>query len=81
MVPTEKNRTSRRKYGLSLLDIEDFLLTLEKEDLFKGPEEDRDCPGEELFIFKKEIMEEVIFYVKIKYKKGQIKIISLHEDE
>jgi len=81
MVPTLKNRTSKRKYGLSQYDIEYYIASLEKEDLYKGPEPDRDCPGEELFIFKKEILPDVIFYTKIKYKNKMIKILSCHEDE
>ncbi|MDD4036660.1 MAG: hypothetical protein PHS45_05015 [Bacilli bacterium] len=81
MVPTVKNRNSRRKYGLSLYDIEDFLSKLEVADLIQGPIVDRDYPNEELFIFKKEIIPNVIFYVKIKEKDNQIKILSCHEDE
>lgn len=80
-VPTEKNKNSRRKFGLTMYEIEDFLLGLEKEDLIKGPVEDYNCPGETVFIFKKEIREEIRFYVKIKEKKNQIKILSCHEDE
>ncbi len=53
MIPTIKNRVSKRKYGLSQFDIEDYIGSLEEEDLFKGSEPDRDCPKEELFIFKK----------------------------
>lgn len=62
MVLTAKNRESKRKYGLSQFDIEDYIYSLDEEDLFKGPELDRDYPGEELFIFKKEIIPNVIFY-------------------
>lgn len=80
-VPTGKNKTSRRKFGLTMFDIEDFLLSIEKEDLDKGPVEDYDFPGEKVFIFKKEILTDVIFYVKIKEKNNQIKILSCHEDE
>lgn len=81
IVPTLKNRNSRRKYGLSIYDIEDFLSKLEVADLIQGPMVDRDYPNEELFIFKKEIIPDVIFYVKIKEKDNQIKILSCHEDE
>lgn len=80
-VPTGKNKTSRRKFGLTMYEIEDFLLSLEKEDLVKGPVEDYDYPGEDVFIFKKEILTGIIFYVKIKEKNSQIKILSCHEDE
>lgn len=81
MIPTIKNRESKRKYGLSQFDIEDYIASLEKEDLHKGPEPDRDYPGEELFIFKKEIIPNVVFYTKLKFKNNQIKILSCHEDE
>ena len=65
MVPTIKSRNSKHKYGLSQYDIEDYIASLEEEDLYKGPTPDRDCPGEELFIFKKEIIPNVIFYTKL----------------
>lgn len=81
MIPTVKNRNSKRKYGLSQYEIEDYIASLELEDLYKGPELDRDFPGEELFIFKKEIQPNIVFYTKLKYKNGQIKILSCHEDE
>lgn len=85
LVPTEKNRNSKRKYGLTLFEIEDFLKRITEEDLYSGPEEDRNMQGEELFIFKKEILNKVIFYVKIKKDSkvsyDRIKIISCHEDE
>lgn len=81
MVPTLKNRNSKRKYGLTQYDIEEYISSLEINDLIKGPEPDRDCPGEELFIFKKEIINKVVFYTKIKYKNKQVKILSCHEDE
>lgn len=81
LVPTSKNRHSKRKYGLSQYDIEDYIAGLEMKDLNKGPIDDRDCPGEQLFIFKKEIIPNIVFYTKIKYKNNQIKILSCHEDE
>lgn len=83
LVPTEKNRNSRRKYGLTIYDIEDFLKSISKTDLYSGPEIDRDRPNEEAFIFIKEIMDGVNFYVKVKKdsKVNRIKIISCHEAE
>lgn len=42
MVPTAKNRESKRKYGLTQLDIEYFILSLKADNLYKGPEVDRD---------------------------------------
>lgn len=86
MVPTEKNRNSRRKYGLSMFEIEDFLSNIEKEDLIEGPVRDYDVKDEYVFIFKKEIFSGIVFYVKLKEikkkEKGKtIKILSCHEDE
>ena len=49
LVPTEKNRNSRRKYGLTVYDIEDFLKSISETDLHSGPEIDRDKPNEEVF--------------------------------
>lgn len=83
-VPTEKNKNSRRKYGLTIFEIEEFLLKINERDLYSGPELDRDVPGEELYIFKKEIVKNVNFYIKIKKDSSvdydRIKIISCHED-
>ena len=53
LVPTEKNRSSRRKFGLTIYDIEDFLISISEEDLYSGPEKDRDRLDEEVFIFFK----------------------------
>ena len=61
LVPTEKNRNSRRKYGLTIYDIEDFLKSISESDLYSGPEIDRDMPNEEVFIFTKEILNGVVF--------------------
>lgn len=85
LVPTEKNRNSRRKYGLTIYDIEDFLKSISETDLHSGPEIDRDKPNEEIFIFIKEILNGVNFYVKIKKDNkvtyDRIKILSCHEAE
>ncbi len=85
LVPTEKNRNSRRKYGLTIYDIEDFLKSISETDLHGGPEIDRDKPNEEVFIFIKEILNGVNFYVKIKKDSrvtyDRIKILSCHEAE
>lgn len=81
LVPTEKNRSSRRKLGLTIYDIEDFLISISEEDLYSGPEKDRDRPDEEVFIFLK--VPGIQFYVKIKKDSrvtyDRIKILSCHE--
>ena len=85
MVPTSKNRNSRRKYGLTILELEDLLLSITKDDLIKGPVKDIDVPGESVYIFKKKVRDNILFYIKIKRddKLGydRIKILSIHEDE
>lgn len=85
LVPTEKNRNSRRKYGLTIYDIEDFLKSISESDLHSDPEIDRDKPNEEVFVFIKELLNGVNFYVKIKKDNSvtydRIKILSCHEAE
>ncbi|MDD2391567.1 MAG: hypothetical protein PHU94_01340 [Bacilli bacterium] len=78
-IPTSKNLVSKRKYALSHYDIEDFIKSLESTDLMEGPTEDRDCPGEYLYIFKREILPGILFYVKFKIKNGEVKCLSCHE--
>lgn len=53
MVSTVKNRNSKRKYGLSQYDIEDYIASLEIKDLYKGPTPDRDYPGKKYSSLKK----------------------------
>jgi hypothetical protein len=81
IVPTSKNRETRRKYAITLEELEEFLESLEAINLIKGPEEDRDYPGEYIYVFKKEFLSGIIFYIKLKEKNNQIKILSCHEDE
>ena len=80
-IHTGKNKISRRKYGLTMVDIEDYIANLNAVDLYEGPVVDRDYPNEKLYIFKKEILQDVVFYTKIKIKNNQVKILSCHEDE
>lgn len=81
-VPTLKNRDSRRKFGLSMFEIEDFLNSISETDLYSGPILDRDKSNEEVFVFLKSFRD-TIFYVKIKkdndVKYDRIKILSCHE--
>ena len=51
LVPTEKNRSSRRKFGLTIYDIEDFLISISEEDLYSGSEKDRDRPDGKCLFF------------------------------
>lgn len=81
-VPVLKNRQSRRRYGFTIPDIENELLNLSSNDLYKGPEIDRDYPSEELWIFKKTICG-TMFYIKLKLRttNDEVVCISFHEDE
>ena len=67
----------------TIYDIEDFLISISEEDLYSGPEKDRDRPDEEVFIFLKEILPGIQLYVKIKKDSrvayDRIKILSCHE--
>jgi hypothetical protein len=80
IVPTEKNRITRRKLGLTVIDVEDAILSLTEIDLHKGPIVDRDFPNQELFIFKKQICDEFI-YIKLKIIGNMVKCLSFHVDE
>ncbi len=82
-VPAHKNKVSRRKYGLTIIDIENTIMQLDSSDLHSGPEKDRDRPNEELWIFKKELLEaKVVFYIKLKLRGSKIAVcLSFHEDE
>ena len=73
-----QQKIESQKENMVLLN---FILSLKADNLYKGPEVDRDYPNETLYIFKKEIIKNVVFYVKLKFKDGVIKILSCHEDE
>ncbi|MDD4187411.1 MAG: hypothetical protein PHX04_01375 [Bacilli bacterium] len=81
IVPTAKNKLAYRKHGLTILDIEDLLKSLTPSDLKSGPEEDRDFPGEYVYIFGKKISDGTLFYVKIKLKNNLLKCLSCHDDK
>ncbi len=79
-VPATKNRISRRRYGFTILDIEDKILNLNSSDLHRGPEEDRDYPGEYLWIFRKMLLG-ALFYIKLKLRNNdEVVCISFHKD-
>ena len=80
-IPTKKNRRTRQELGLSLQDIEDSIITLEANDIFRGPEIDRDIPDEILYIFKKNLESQII-YIKLKLRDNKIVVcLSFHIDE
>lgn len=80
-IPTSKNRRTRQELGLTIQDIEDNIRNLEEKDLFRGPERDRDIPNELLYIFKKELGNQII-YIKLKLRDNKIVVcLSFHIDE
>lgn len=81
IIPTEKNKVSRRKYGLTIEAIEMFIKSINAGDLWDGPVIDINYPTEEIYIFKKEPIPGVLFYVKLKLKNQEAICLSCHEDE
>lgn len=71
------------KYGLTIQDVKDTILSLTCADYISGPEKDRDAHGS-VWIFKKEL-ENKIIYIKLKIETNnneqKLKCLSFHEDE
>lgn len=72
-----------KEYGLMLPDdINEIIFDLTEEDWVKGPEEDRDGYPGYVYVFKSNILEDVITYIKIRYNPpDEVVCISFHEDE
>ena len=64
LVPRKSTRPTLLQLGLTKRNVEEILLSLSVADYCKGPEEDRDCPGE-LWFFGKEI-DGYEIYIKLK---------------
>lgn len=79
VVPRDKNKRTLWMLGISLVDIEETILDLTMEDFVLGPVEDRDYPGENLYIFKTERFDELL-YIKLKLENNQLKCLSFHID-
>ncbi|NLR09039.1 MULTISPECIES: type II toxin-antitoxin system MqsR family toxin [Lactobacillaceae] len=59
--------------------IKIVLMKLTPGDYVKGPERDRDRPGEYLWVFYKNGETEKRLYIKLKLMNGHAKVISFHE--
>ncbi|MCH5465054.1 type II toxin-antitoxin system MqsR family toxin [Levilactobacillus tujiorum] len=59
--------------------IKIILMKLTPDDYVKGPELDRDRPGEYLWVFYKNDETEKRLYIKLKLMDGHAKVISFHE--
>lgn len=85
LIPREKNMQTLARYGLTIADVRDEILSLVVADYYKGAKQDLDAdkPGD-IWEFKKEI-DDGQFYVKLKIApigSGRIlKCLSFHEDD
>ncbi|GAY72438.1 type II toxin-antitoxin system MqsR family toxin [Lentilactobacillus kosonis] len=64
---------------MTLESIKIILMKLTPDDYVKGPELDRDRPGEYLWVFYKDGETEKRLYIKLKLTNGHAKVISFHE--
>lgn len=80
IVPRQETKQTLRKLGLTKKNLEEILLSLSVTDYHKGPEPDRDRPGQ-LWVFGKEVDgHEVYIKLKVFEVKGSklAKCISFH---
>lgn len=79
-----KNKETLEELGITLLDALDEVKCLDSSNYHSGPTEDRDFPGTYLWIFKKIVINRLI-YIKFKIKENgedyKLKVISFHFDE
>lgn len=80
LIRRDKNMNSIHSMGLSILVVEEIICELTIEDYCKGPEEDKDRQGEEVWIFLKKV-EEYRIYIKLKLDEDDCVVISFHEAE
>ena len=80
LVPRKTTRETLIKLGLTKRNLKDILLSLSVADYCKGPEADRDRPGE-MWFFGKELEGSEV-YIKLKVVTGNgndiAKCISFH---
>ena len=83
VVNREKNNDTLRRFGYTLKTQEDIIFGLKPENYVKGPEQDRDMPGEFWFFGKKSKGQ--LLYIKLKLMEdGPItrsKCVSFHVAE
>lgn len=79
----DKNMEFIRDNGLMVPDdIKEILLALSPKDYVGGPEDDRNGYPGSIYIFKTDLIDDVITYIKIRYNPpDEIVCISFHEDE
>ncbi|GAA0179055.1 hypothetical protein SH2C18_20030 [Clostridium sediminicola] len=63
-------------------DIKEVIFNLSYRDCVGGPEADRDGYEGDIYIFKTDVIDEVITYIKIRYNPpDEVICISFHEDD
>lgn len=80
IVPRTETRTTLARLGLTLANLEEILLGLSVIDYCRGPEPDRDRPGN-VWFFGREIEEhEIYIKLKVAQVRGRLiaKCISFH---
>jgi len=82
LVPREKNMKALARLGWNESRLMDFLMGLSTDNYSSGPEEDRDCPPEEVWVFGHEI-DGAEYYIKLKIRleAEELLCISFHEAE
>jgi hypothetical protein len=63
---------------LSVKSIKIILMELTPEQYVKGPDEDRNRPGEYLWVFHRPDGEKPYFYIKLKMDHSYAKVLSFH---
>lgn len=63
---------------MSVAGVKLILLSLTPDEYVKGPDADRDRPGEYLWIFHRQDGDRPYFYIKLKVWQGRAKVISFH---
>lgn len=80
-IPREKNKKFLMDNGLLVSDAEDIIFDISIKDYYKGPLDDYDGYGGQIWIFKYNFEDKVI-YIKFNYNPpNRTACISFHEDE
>jgi len=82
LITREKNIMALARLGWNESCLTDFLMELSTDNYSSGPEEDRDCPPEEVWVFGHEI-DGTEYYIKLKIRleTEELLCISFHEAE
>lgn len=77
-----KNKKFLLDNGLNINNVKETIMQLGPNELYKGPEEDRDGSEGYVLIFKTDYLMDEFIYIKLKYEPpDNVVCISFHEDE